>query len=97
MDAVFHGPLAHSTQLKEKPSYYFKRQCWSSADPDEKALQRLIEFVGSEKFFWASDFPHPDHSAEYIPALKRLITPLGEKARQQVIGRNVAEVYKLGE
>lgn len=97
MDAVFRGPLAHSTQLKEKPSYYFKRQCWISADPDEEALQRLIEFVGSEKFFWASDFPHPDHSAEYIPALKRLITPLGAQARQQVIGRNVAEVYKLGE
>ena len=97
MDAVFEGPLAHSTQLKERPSFYFKRQCWISADPDEKALQRLIEFVGSEKFFWASDFPHPDHSDQYIPALKRLVTPLPEAARQQVIGANVAEVYKLGQ
>ena len=97
MDAVFDGPLAHSTQLKEKPSTYFKRQCWISADPDEKALQKLIEFVGSDKFFWASDFPHPDHSDQYMPALKRLVTPLSETARQQVIGANVAEVYKLGQ
>ena len=97
MDAVFDGPLAHSTQLKEKPSTYFKRQCWISADPDEKALQKLIEFVGSEKFFWASDFPHPDHSDQYMPALKRLVAPLSETARQQVIGANVAEVYKLGQ
>ena len=97
MDAVFDGPLAHSTQLKEKPSTYFKRQCWISADPDEKALQKLIEFVGSDKFFWASDFPHPDHSDQYIPALKRLVAPLSKTARQRVIGANVAEVYKLGE
>ena len=97
MDAVFDGPLAHSTQLKEKPSTYFKRQCWISADPDEKALQKLIEFVGSDKFFWASDFPHPDHSDQYIPALRQLVTPLSETARQQVIGANVAEVYKLGQ
>lgn len=97
MDAVFEGPLAHSTMLKERPSFYFKRQCWISADPDEKALQKLIEFVGAEKFFWASDFPHPDHSAEYMPALQRLVTPLSETARQQVIGANVAQVYKLGQ
>ena len=97
MDAVFDGPLAHSTQLKEKPSTYFKRQCWISADPDEKALQKLIEFVGSDKFFWASDFPHPDHTDQYIPALRQLVTPLSETARQQVIGGNVAEVYKLGQ
>ena len=97
MDAVFEGPLAHSTQLKEQPSFYFQRQCWISADPDEKALQHIIEFVGADKFFWASDFPHPDHSDQYMPALKRLVTPLSETARQQVIGANVAEVYKLGQ
>jgi predicted TIM-barrel fold metal-dependent hydrolase len=97
MDAVFDGPLAHSTQLKEKPSTYFKRQCWISADPDEKALQKLIEFVGSDKFFWASDFPHPDHSDQYMPALKRLVAPLSQTARQRIIGANVAEVYKLGQ
>lgn len=92
MDVVSDGPLAHSTQLKEKPSTYFKRQCWVSADPDDKALQKLIEFVGSDKFFWASDFPHPDHSDQYMPALRRLVIPLSETARQQVIGANVAEV-----
>jgi predicted TIM-barrel fold metal-dependent hydrolase len=97
MDAVFDGPLAHSTQLKEKPSTHFKRQCWISADPDEKALQKMIEFVGSDKFFWATDFPHPDHTDQYIPALRQLVTPLSETARQQVIGANVAEVYKLGQ
>jgi predicted TIM-barrel fold metal-dependent hydrolase len=96
MDAVFDGPLAHSTQLKDFPSTYFRRQCWISADPDEKALAKIIEVVGADRFFWASDFPHPDHSEHYIPALKRLVAPLSEGARQQVLRENVARVYKLG-
>ncbi len=97
MDAVFDGPLSHSTQMKEPPSNYFRRQCWISADPDEKALSQIIELVGSDRFFWASDFPHPDHSDNYIPALQRLVTPLSDTARRQIIGENVAQVYKLGD
>ncbi len=97
MDAVFDGPLSHSTKMKEMPSTYFRRQCWISADPDEKALSQIIEFVGSDRFFWASDFPHPDHSDDYIPALQRLVTPLSDTARRQIIGENVAQVYKLGD
>jgi uncharacterized protein len=53
--------------------------------------------VGADRFFWASDFPHPDHSDQYIPALKRLVAPLSEGARQQVLRENVARVYKLGQ
>jgi len=97
MDAVYDGPLAHSTQLKDFPSTYFRRQCWISADPDEKALAQIIEVVGADRFFWASDFPHPDHSDQYIPALKRLVAPLSEVARRQVLRENVAQVYKLGQ
>ena len=97
MDAVFEGPLSRSTQLKEAPSTYFRRQCWISADPDEKALSQIIEFVGADRFFWASDFPHPDHSDDYMPALQRLVTPLSDTARRQIIGENVAQVYKLGD
>ncbi len=96
MDAVFEGPLSRSTQLKEPPSTYFRRQCWISADPDEKALSQIIEFVGADRFFWASDFPHADHSPDYMPALQRLVTPLSDMARRQIIGENVAQVYKLG-
>ena len=97
MDAVFEGPLSRSTQMKEPPSTYFRRQCWISADPDEKALAQIIEFVGADRFFWASDFPHPDHSDDYVPALQRLVTPLSDTARRQIIGENVAQVYQLGD
>jgi len=97
MDAVYQGPLGLSTKLNDLPSNYFRRQCWISADPDEKALAHIIEFVGAERFFWASDFPHPDHSGDYMEELRRLVTPLSESSRRKIIGENVAQVYKLGQ
>jgi uncharacterized protein len=95
MDAVWDGPLKATTALKHKPSFYFDRNCWISADPDERALAHIIEHVGVEKFFWASDFPHPDHTDEYIDSLKCLLAPLSRETQQCVMTTNVGKVYKL--
>jgi uncharacterized protein len=95
MDAAFDTPLRQSVPLKEKPSFYFQRQCWISADPDEKVLSYIIDYVGADKFFWATDFPHDDHIRDYLPALERLIAPMSEQARRGILGDNVARVYGL--
>ena len=95
MDAVFKGGLGATTQMSELPSSYFSRQCWISADPDEKALSRVIEHVGSDRFFWASDYPHPDHSGSYMDELAELIEPLSKKSRDQILWENVTSVYDL--
>lgn len=83
--------------MKESPSTYFQRQCWISADPDEKTVTSVINVVGSDRFFWASDFPHPDHIGHYMEALGEMVEPLSEKSRQQILWENVSQVYKLGE
>jgi predicted TIM-barrel fold metal-dependent hydrolase len=95
MDAVYESPLGETVPLKEKPSYYFQRQCWISGDPDEKAFGHVVEFVGADKFFWASDFPHFDHPGNYMEELKELVEPMAASTRQKVIGENVAHVYGL--
>jgi uncharacterized protein len=97
MDAVYKGALGQTTQMKEKPSTYFKRQCWISADPDEKAVSRIVDFVGSDRFFWASDYPHPDHGDDYMDELAELVEPLSETARRNILWENVSRVYKLGQ
>jgi hypothetical protein len=58
--------------LPEPPSFYFRRQCWISCDPDETSLAAIVPLVGADRFFWASDFPHPDRPPEYVPAVTRL-------------------------
>ncbi len=95
MDAVYDSPLGESVPLKEKPSYYFHRQCWISGDPDEKAFGNVVDFVGNDKFFWASDFPHFDHPDNYMDELLELVEPMGAETRRKVIGDNVAQVYGL--
>jgi predicted TIM-barrel fold metal-dependent hydrolase len=57
----------------------------------------IIDHVGANRFFWASDFPHPDHTGDYMESLRELVAPLSESTRRKVLGENVAQVYKLGQ
>lgn len=95
MDAVAKTAIGRGMKLKELPSYYFHRQCWISGDPDEKAFGHIVDFVGADKFFWASDFPHPDHPSNYMTELAELVAPLSEDTRRKVLGENVKQVYNL--
>jgi predicted TIM-barrel fold metal-dependent hydrolase len=95
MDAVYESPIGKTVPLKEKPSFYFKRQCWVSGDPDERSLAGVIPFVGDDRFFWASDFPHADHPPKYIPNLEQLVQLLPEPSRVKILGKNVLNCYRL--
>jgi predicted TIM-barrel fold metal-dependent hydrolase len=95
MDAVAKTAVGRGMKLKKLPSYYFYRQCWISGDPDEKAFGRIVDFVGADKFFWVSDFPHPDHPSNSMIELAELVDPLSEDTRRKVLGENVRQVYNL--
>jgi len=95
-DAIFNGTtLGATVRLKEKPSYYFKRQCWISADPDERTIASLMPLVGEDKFFWASDYPHPDHPGNYLEELQGMIASMTDSGKRAVLGQNVAKVYRV--
>jgi predicted TIM-barrel fold metal-dependent hydrolase len=51
--------------------------------------------VGEDKFFWASDFPHPDHAPRYLIELAALVDLLPPSARWKLMGDNVRAVYGL--
>lgn len=95
-DAIFKGTTLNATvRLKDPPSSYFKRQCYISADPEERTIAGLTAIVGEDKFFWASDYPHPDHPDNYLEELGEMVAPMTDTARRGVLGENVAKVYKL--
>ena len=81
--------------MPEVPSHYFRQQCWISGDPDEKSLAAIIPEVGADRFFWASDFPHPDHPPEYILEVGRIVEELPESARRGFLGENVLRAYGI--
>lgn len=97
MDAVFsHTVIGDRVPLKNPPSYYFMERCWISCDPDERTIPALAERYGVERFMWASDFPHADHTAEYIVDLDELIGLFPESDRRKFAGDNCRQLFKIG-
>jgi uncharacterized protein len=93
MDAVYDSVMGRGVPLKKKPSHYFKRNVWISADPDEHSLPSMMQLCGEDRFFWASDFPHPDHTGNYIEELEECAEKLTPSARQKLLGDNVLSAY----
>ncbi len=96
MDALYKGPLRVTMTLRELPSDYVRRQCWISADPDEGALPPIVEYVGGDRFLWATDYPHSDHGAGYMEELHELGGKLPAETRRRLFGGNASELYRLG-
>ena len=95
MDEGYETWIGGTLPLKKKPSEYVRKQVWISGDPDEQATAYVIDYVGRDRFFWASDFPHPDHGGKYLDALERMVAPMSPEARRGVVGQNVLDCYKL--
>ncbi len=97
LDAVFkHTPLAKRVPLENPPSWYFENRCWISCDPDERTVPHLAERFGADRFMWASDFPHVDHTAGYVKDLEVLASQFPDATRRQFLGDNARQVFKLG-
>ena len=97
LDAVYEATfIGGRVPLREKPSFYFQRQCWISCDPDERTIPALMNLVGADRFVWASDYPHPDHTGDYLKRLEELAARLAEPARERLLGANAREAYGLG-
>ncbi len=95
-DAIYSGTsLGATVQLREKPSHYFRERCFISADPDEHLIAPLMEMLGEDRFFWASDYPHPDHPGNYLEELRRMTAPMTETGLRGILGENVARAYRL--
>jgi predicted TIM-barrel fold metal-dependent hydrolase len=95
MDAAWETISAKGLPLSMPPSEYFRRQCFISGDPDEKAAPHIIDAVGSHCFVWATDYPHPDHPASWARSLERFVAPLSPATRDAVLGQNVRRLYGI--
>ena len=85
--------LGARAPLKLKPSDYFRRQVWVSGDPDERTLPAMMATYGTDRFFWASDYPHPDHTGDYLQALEDMADAVPAPARAGLLGGNVRKAF----
>ena len=86
----------HLPACPEKPSDYFRRQCFISCEPDDRVVRSVVEHVGDDCVVWASDYPHPD--ACFPGSVKTTLESLEgvpEASRGKILGTNAARLYGL--
>jgi predicted TIM-barrel fold metal-dependent hydrolase len=66
-----HAQLRNEVRncIKQRPSEYFRRQCWIAFEPDEALLLPSIEAIGLDRVVFGTDFPHPDHDTNIVDEL----------------------------
>jgi predicted TIM-barrel fold metal-dependent hydrolase len=80
--------------LREKPSFYAKRNCWYGASFPGPQDVRGREVVGVDKILWGSDYPH--YEGTYPHSRKAMRHALHDKPEPEVraiLGGNAAALY----
>ena len=81
-------------ELKNPPSFYFKRQGYASVEADEEPVKYAVDFVGNDRLVFSTDFPHVD--TKYPKAVERFLhLPLGEEDKRKILWDNCAAYYGI--
>lgn len=81
--------------LPEKPSTYFKRQCFLGVDADDPLLPTLIDAGFEDTLLFASDFPHFD--APFPGAVDLMIDRIDitDSVKRKILYENGARLYGI--
>jgi predicted TIM-barrel fold metal-dependent hydrolase len=82
-------------RVNTPPGEIFRRQCWISCDPDERSVAAIVELVGTDRFFWASDYPHSEAKPGAMQDLGELGQALTRAAREELFGASAARLYGI--
>jgi uncharacterized protein len=80
--------------LTMKPSDYFKRQCFVSVEPDEDGVKYVIDYVGTDRLVFSTDYPHGDSKfPDAVNSFLRL--KISDNDKQKILWDNCAAFYKV--
>ena len=83
-------------QLPERPSDYFRRQCFATFQEDHVGLATVEQFNLVDNVMWANDYPHHEGSWPHSAAtVERQMAPLTNDTRAKILGLNAARVFNL--
>ena len=83
-------------ELRMAPTEYFKRQCWISIEPDEEPAKYAIDWVGSDKMVFSTDYPHGD--SKYPDAVSSFLElGISDEDKRKILWDNCANLYNLAE
>ena len=85
--------------MKKKPSDIFRdtESIWVSCEVGEKSIKQVMDFCGSDRIIYASDFPHEptedDLTADVPDFLAR--NELSQEEKGKVLYHNAKNFYGL--
>lgn len=83
-------------QLPERPSDYFRRQCFATFQEDHVGLALVEQLNLVDNVMWANDYPHHEGSWPHsAAAVERQMSHLSADARAKILGLNAARVFNL--
>ena len=84
----------YAPELKMAPSEYFKRQCFASAEADEDPIKYVVDYLGSDRLVFSTDFPHSDSKfPRSVDAFLEL--PIGDEDKGKILWDNCARYYGI--
>lgn len=86
--------------LRKKPSQYFAEgeNMWFSLELEERrGLKYTVDAIGSERLFYASDYPHEPKEGEMRHELEEFLEDesLPRAARENIVYNNALRFYRL--
>ena len=96
LDEIEYGNLAEevAATVRRRPSEYFHRQCGIGFEPDEPLLPETFAYLGTDRVFFGSDFPHLDHASDIVATA--LALPVAPTVLTGAMGGNASAFLRLG-
>ena len=80
--------------LTMAPSEYFKRQCFASVESDEEPVKYVIDYMGSDRLVFSTDFPHSD--SKFPKAVDCFLQlPITDEDKRKILWDNCATYYGI--
>lgn len=80
-------------------SYYFKNNFYFTIETEEPELPEAVEFLGAERFLFATDYPHDDPGGKMKFEDVRLLREnpkISEDAKEMIRWKNARQLFNLG-
>jgi predicted TIM-barrel fold metal-dependent hydrolase len=83
---------------KKPASYYFKNNFYFTIETEEPELVEAIEFLGAERFLFATDYPHDDPGGRMKFEDVRLLrenSMISEEAKELIRWQNARKLFRI--
>jgi predicted TIM-barrel fold metal-dependent hydrolase len=95
---AFYGPEVFLEKNQRPASHYFRNNFYFTIETEEAALPEAVEFLGPERFLFATDYPHDDPGGSMKFRDVQLLAVnknLSEETKELIRHGNAERLFKL--